>query len=384
MPATATAPPELRASDSARVDKTADTPRYTQVKAILRERVKSGYYKPGDKIPAELSLAESLGVSKMTVNKAVLSLAAAGVLVREVGRGTFVAPGEPVPGAAAPVSARKIALSFVEGARDVLGSPYYGSIYRGVAACFDAQSAPVEMSIGAAFPAGADGLLIFAPRAEAVPVIERWWREEKRPLVVIGASWHDLAAPAVDSDNAGGASAAVRHLLERGHRRIVLLYAEAETANTRDRIAGYRDALARAGIPARPGDEVCAVRAGNAGEAAQRTLRERLTDAHEPATAIFAAGHYLALEALNAARVSSKRVPEDVSVIGFDDAPEAALVHPRLTVMRQPLFEMGRRAAERLLRLLHDRDGGTNRPTLELLSPVLVERDSVAPVAAER
>ena len=377
---------------SHRVDKTAETPRHLQVRDILFALVTSGKFQPGDKIPAELQLAELLGVSKMTVNKAVLALTAEGLLVREIGRGTYVAnpmtPQSPQPKYGDLDDApRKIALSFVEGARDVLGSSYYGGIYRGVAAYLDESGEPVDMSLSPAsltdYRAEAerslvDGRLIFAPRAEAIPAIEEMWQVGGFPLVVIGASWPNLNAPAVDSDNTGGAYTAVRYLMEQGHTRIVLLLAEAETANMQDRVAGYRRALVMGGIPHRPEYEVHAETAWKAG-AATETLVALLQDKAESVTAIFAAGHYLALEAFNAVRLSGKRIPDDVSVIGYDDTTAADLIHPRLTVMRQPLAEIGRRAAERLLRLMSDPDaerGG--RIVRELLPAELIVRDSVA------
>lgn len=374
-----------------RVDKNADTPRHTQVRDILRSMVTSGRFAPGDKIPAELQLAGDMGVSKMTVNKAVLSLAAEGVLVREVGRGTFVAAiiPAPQPKSEEVVDApRRIALSFVEGARDVLGSSYYGEIYRGVVSLLEESGEPMETVFSPAdvldYRADADrtyanGRLIFAPRAEAIPVIEEMWTSGEYPLLVIGASWQNLHAPAIDSDNTGGAFTAVRYLAEQGHRRIVLLLAEAETANMRDRIAGYRNALTDSGIAPRSDYEVHAESAWKAGTATEK-LVALLSHSTEPVTAIFAAGHYLALEAYNAARIAGKRIPEDVSVLGYDDTTAANLIHPRLTVMRQPLREMGRRAAERLLNLMNDdtaeRDGSMAR---ELLPAELIVRDSVAP-----
>ncbi len=383
---------DLPEYDAPRVDKTAPTPRHTQVKDILRDLVTSGKYQPGDKIPAELQLAETLGVSKMTVNKAILSLTADGLLTREVGRGTYVAA---TPVVSQPKSSeigdppRRIALSFVAGARDVLGSSYYGGIYRGVAAHLEGAGETTEVSLSPAdvqdYRADAersyaDGHLVFAPRTESISIIEDLWLSGSHPLVVVGASWPNLSAPAVDSDNTGGAFAAVRYLLEQGHRRIILLLAEAETANTQDRVAGYRRALAMGGVAHRPEYEVVADMAWKAGAQAEATLVRLLRDPVEPVTAIFAAGHYLALEAFNAARIAGLSIPSDVSVLGYDDTMAADLIHPRLTVMRQPLFEMGRRAAERLLRLIADpaaeRDGPVVR---ELLPAELVVRESVAP-----
>src|SRR5688572_9488605 len=119
-----------------RVDAKDPLPRHAQVQRILREMVLTGQLKPGDKIPAELQIADALGVSKMTVNKALLALTASGMLVREVGRGTFVSD-DPLSGndgengnhRSVPRRPR-IVLSFIEGAKSALDGDYHGTLYR--------------------------------------------------------------------------------------------------------------------------------------------------------------------------------------------------------------------------------------------------------------
>ena len=370
-----------------KIDRDDSLPRHTQVKQILRDLVTSGRLKPGDKIPAELQIAESLGVSKMTANKALLSLVADGFLVREVGRGTFVAPA----GGSEPVitPAPRVTLSFVEGARNVLDSDYYGTLYRGivdglqgVGGRVDIALSPVAMGDYQAeeTAAPADGRLIIAPRAESVASIEALWADGKS-LVVVGASWPTMGIPSVDSDNIGGAVEAVRHLISLGHERIGLVYAEPETANTQDRVAGYRRALETAGLPASGEWEIRAHQAWQLGSAARREIVS-LTCARQPVTAFFAAGYYLALETMNTVRESGLRVPEDVSVAGYDDPLSAHLVYPALTTVRQPLYDMGRRAGERLIRLI--RGDEARAPIREVLPAQLVVRKSTAPAGASQ
>ena len=368
-----------------KIDRDDSLPRHTQVKQILRDMVTSGRLKPGDKIPAELQIAESLGVSKMTANKALLSLVADGFLVREVGRGTFVAPAGGSEPVVAP--APRVTLSFVEGARNVLDSDYYGTLYRGIVDGLQGVGGRVDISLSpvatgdyqaedAAAPA--DGRLIIAPRAESVDSIEALWADGKS-LVVVGASWPTMGIPSVDSDNIGGAVEAVRHLISLGHERIGLVYAEPETANTQDRVAGYRRALEAAGLPNQSDWEVRADRAWQLGSTARREIVS-LTCARQPVTAFFAAGYYLALETMNTVRESGLRVPEDVSVAGYDDPLSAHLVYPALTTVRQPLYDMGRRAGERLIHLI--RGDEARAPIREVLPAQLVVRKSTAPAGA--
>ncbi len=369
-----------------RVDKRCPLPRHAQVKRILRDMVTGGRLKPGDKIPAEVEIAGRLGVSKMTVNKAILALTAEGFFTREVGRGTFVAPGQsPATGNGRGTTEHpRITLSFVEGAANVLESYYYSSLYRAVRQALGDRAAKLDLSLAGADynaadrRASTDGWLIIAPRAQSVPSIEALW-DAGKAVMVVGASWPGMGVPSVDSDNVGGAMEAVRHLARLGHERIALLYAEEETANTQDRLLGYRRALSLAGLPHSLTWEVRGELAWRAGEAAKARLVD-LFCGPDRVTAVFAAGYYLALEAMNAVRDAGMQVPEDVSVVGFDDPTSAQLVYPPLTTVRQPLHAMGKRSVERLLGLLN---GNEPRSVIrEVLPAQLITRGSAVPALA--
>ncbi len=376
------------------IDKKDPLPRHAQVQRILRDLITGGTLKPGDKIPAELQIADALGVSKMTVNKALLALTADGFFVREVGRGTFVAKRDDSAALTPPedlARCPRIALSFVEGARNVLESDYYGNIYRGVADVLRARGVAADLTLA---PAASDFLreeesapsearLIIAPRRNSVVSIETLWKQGT-PVLVVGASWPGMAVPSVDSDNIGGATEAVRHLVLHGHERIALLYAERETANTRDRITGYRRALAQADLPHNPDLEIAAALASGAGDDAAERLTRVLTG-EKPVTAVFAAGYLLALDTMNIVREAGLSVPDDVSVVGYDDPISAQLIHPALTTIRQPLYDMGRRAAEALLDLVESGDNIVARaPAREVLPAQLIVRRSSGPVARAR
>jgi DNA-binding LacI/PurR family transcriptional regulator len=127
--------------------------------------------------------------------------------------------------------------------------------------------------------------------------------------------------------------------------------------------------------------EVHAEQVWRAGDESKKRLASLLSGPN-PVTAIFAAGHYLALEAKNVVREAGLRVPEDVSVVGYDDPISAQLVYPPLTTIRQPLFEMGRRAGERLLRLVR---GEEQRAVIrEVLPAQLMVRRSTGTVSAAK
>jgi LacI family transcriptional regulator len=182
----------------------------------------------------------------------------------------------------------------------------------------------------------------------------------------------DEGIPAVSASNASGARAATQHLLSLGHRRIAAILGVAEWTASVERLVGFRAALASAGVLAEPGLVVEADFTIEGGEKAAAAL----LDLPEPPTAIFAFNDNMAIGALRAARARGLRLPEDLSVVGFDDSEEAAIVTPALTTVRQPLAEMGRMAASLLLRLLESQR--LEALNVELATRLVV-RDSTAP-----
>jgi LacI family transcriptional regulator len=178
--------------------------------------------------------------------------------------------------------------------------------------------------------------------------------------------------PTVSVAHRSGADQAMRHLLTLGHRRIAAITGPPGWLATEERRAAYHAALAAAGIRPEPAFEVASdFQVGPAVQAAATLL-----DLPEPPTAIFAFNDSIAFGALRAARDRGLRVPEDLSVVGFDDIEAATLVTPALTTVRQPLGEMGRTAVNVLVRLLERRASET--PHIELATRLVV-RESTAP-----
>ncbi len=181
------------------------------------------------------------------------------------------------------------------------------------------------------------------------------------------------------ADNAGGARQATAHLLALGHTRVGLisgLLAEPDGPQTgrddaAERLSGYQETLRAAGL-----DPLTYVRHGDyTQESGARAARELLA-LSPPPTALFAAGDAMALGALHAAQDLGFRVPQDLSVVGFDDLPVAAAARPALTTVRQPLRQMG----EVAVRLLVELAGG-GAPELPPPFPTgLVVRESSGPV----
>lgn len=191
------------------------------------------------------------------------------------------------------------------------------------------------------------------------------------PVVAIDPHTGPGGPSTIDSDNVGGARAAVQHLIDLGHRRIAHVRGRGDLESAHLRELGYRQSLAEAGIAfdpdlVRDGD----YRAGSTTEAA----RDLLLRPDRP-SAVFAANDLSALRVLEVAQELGLRIPQDLSVVGFDDVPEAANAVPALTTIAQPLQEMGAQAARMLLALL---DGG-EVPRHVHLPARLVVRASAGP-----
>jgi LacI family transcriptional regulator len=154
----------------------------------------------------------------------------------------------------------------------------------------------------------------------------------------------EAEVPSVGATNWAGGMAATDHLLSLGHRRIGAVTGPADYLCSRARIDGYRSALERAG--AQFDDRL--VQHGDFQHEGGFLRGGQLLDLPEPPTAIFAGSDQQALGVYEAARQRGLRIPEDLSVVGFDDLPAARWVSPPLTTVRQPLADMGRVAAEML------------------------------------
>lgn len=177
----------------------------------------------------------------------------------------------------------------------------------------------------------------------------------------------------VTSTNWSGAKTATEHLLSFGHRRIAAIFGPPDISATQARLGGYRAALVEAGLPV----DASLIRYGDwQAEGATIETRELLA-LSEPPTAIFAGNDNQALGVYRTLWQHGLRVPDDMSVVGFDDLPYAALVTPTLTTVRQPLLEMGRVVTTMLLRLMAGEQVDSVR--VELATRLIARESCAAP-----
>jgi LacI family transcriptional regulator len=216
-----------------------------------------------------------------------------------------------------------------------------------------------------------DGAVIILPE-ESSEELEALLNHGYRFVVIDPLLPLNERIPAVSAAHTAGADQAMKHLLSLGHTRIAAITGPRGMKATEDRRRGYYAALAAAGIMPDPKLEIegnFEISGGVEGAAA-------LLGLPEPPTAIFAFNDNMAIGVMQTARARGVAVPEELSVVGFDDLEEAEIVTPALTTIRQPLAEMGRIAVSLLMRLLENQ----RLEALHVeLGTRLVVRDSTAP-----
>ncbi|GAB1489363.1 MAG TPA: LacI family DNA-binding transcriptional regulator [Opitutaceae bacterium] len=170
------------------------------------------------------------------------------------------------------------------------------------------------------------------------------------PIVSVDRSLVNSSIDKVEVDNRQGAFEAVDHLLRLGHKRVAMIAGRQNVSTSRERRLGYEDALAAHNIPLREDY----IRTGDYKQASGHALADELLTRAPRPTALFVSNNLMTVGAMEAIHKRGLRIPEDVAIIGFDDLPWAEALDPPLTVVRQPAYEVGRSAAELLLKRLSD------------------------------
>ncbi|MBZ0309957.1 MAG: LacI family transcriptional regulator [Anaerolineae bacterium] len=221
--------------------------------------------------------------------------------------------------------------------------------------------------VAAIMNGAADALLLIAPSISD-PYLEAL-REQGFPYVLIDQADQAEQSMAVNTTNRKGAYEATQYLIELGHRRIGFVAGLPQLNSATERLAGYQMALSDYGIPLNHHY----IAQGNFIFIDGYNATHELLALPEHPTAIFAANDISALGAMEAIRERNLRIPEDISLVGFDDIPQAALAYPKLTTIRQPLHQMGSEAVKLLLEHLEHPSSEMRRI---LLDTELVIRDS--------
>jgi len=323
-------------------------------------------------------VATACGVSPSTVSRilngtAVVSPEKRAAVDRAIAELGFI----PNPIARGLAGGRTLSIGVIT---QVIDSPFYGVALRGI------EEELIKVGYSPLFVSGhwnaaeearcidvlrsrhVDGIIVLTGRLsdEALASLAR-----SLPVVVTGRRLEAPGLYSLDFNNFEGARLATRHLIEQGHRRIAHIAGPTLHPDAVDRLAGYRAALKDAGLRYEPG----LLLQGAYHEASGLQAVEQLLTSGKPFTGIFAANDQMAFGAALALHRHGLRVPDDVSLVGFDDLQGAAHSIPPLSTIHHPAYEMGLLAAGALMELLAGR-----KPSAELPEPRLIARGSTGPL----
>lgn len=340
--------------------------------------------------PTLEDVAREAGVSRATVSRVVNGIRNVDPGIQEVVRGAIERTGYAPNRAARSLVTRRaetVAL-VVSGAGDtaaagqdafatsVFADPFFGRVVSGIVGFLRprsmhpvlmfAESAAAREEVLTYLRQGrADGALVVSTHADdPLPAL---LADARLPAVLFARPSRPVPLSYVDLAHRDGGRLAAEHLLARGCRRPATISGPLDVAASQERLAGFRDTLARHGHPYIP------VAEGGFTLDSGLAAMSDLLDRHPGTDGVFAANDLMAQGACQVVRERGRRVPEDVAVVGFDDSAIAVSCRPRLTTVRQPVEEM---AAE-MARLLHEHiQGGRTEPTSVVFDPELVLRDS--------
>lgn len=343
----------------------------------LKEKIETGVYKQNDKLPTEAEIGSTFSVSRVTSRKALELLEHEGLIYRKQGAGTFVAGASSraseitrhsrMVSMLLPFSTRQgRAVDIIRGAGDCLTPQGY---YLNIQICEHNLEREREM-LKNALQAPVSGIL-FYPISDVANVELLYTHHLKGcRLVTLDKQISNLPISSAVSDNLTGSYDAVAFLVAQGHSRIGFVsdIGIEEAVSVRDRYLGYCKALFDARIE-HPDADVTMINTGTAatmfpeffrtpgadpGDSSPfvefyRRMLSRLLDSPEPITAIHTVNDYVALHVLAAARSLGVKVPEGLSIVGFDDIELAAQLDPPLTTVRQDFYTMGFEGARILI-----------------------------------
>ncbi len=366
------------------LSKTNPLPLHTQLLNDLRHKVLTGVLHPQDRLPGEWEIAEDLEISRTTIQKAWQIAEEESLIYRIHGKGTFVV------GDSITSTARKSVGLIIPDFR----SAFAAHIVHGVEQIFRRQGYHVQVA-GSEYKVEEedrvvqrmhkDGVLGFIAWAAHSDDHERLLSELSKsvPTVLLDRSIARLHLPCVSSNNYAGGMQAMTHLIELGHRKIAFVARpNLYLTSVSERYRAYRDALLNLGeesadpIFIGSEQELSYDDAYLNDDKSLQPLITRLQGADRP-TAIFAVNDWMALRVIRAVAIVGLRVPEDLSLVGFDNLEVSQLLTPPLTTIAQNADLLGIEAAHRLLDLI---DGEPSREVLTLIPTDLMVRESTRAV----
>lgn len=367
------------------ISKESSLPLHIQLLDELRHKVMSGELKPHDQLPGEWELVNTLNISRATIQRAWQAAQEEGLLYRVTGKGTFVA--EPVQETNArnaiafmiPEYRGTFAMSLLSGAERVLRKQGYTLQFATTDRDIDEENRLLEElvddGICGVILVPARGSLkgrILSSNALGVPIVQM-----DRPL-------NGIVLPCVASNNYAGGLQAMNHLTELGHRNVrFVARPHLDLWSVAERYRAYQDALRRQHIEP---EEALLIAGEHEMSSYEAYLNNddsdiepliKCLESEDRPTAIFAVNDWIALRVYRAVELVGLRIPDDISLVGFDDLDIAQYQKPPLTTVAQNANLMGAEAARRLLSMI---EGEDVQEILTLVPTHLIQRESTSPM----
>lgn len=360
-------------------------PLYSVIMDQLKSEISSGLYRPESQLPTEAELSSRFGVSRITTRRALDELERDGYIYRIKGSGSFVKPRNRGQENRAEGTGKMISLilpseddrgtmGYIRGASDWLNANgYYLSIHQ---SDYDSQK---ERDLLEMLTRKGIAAIILYPRNDQTnyDILHRLCLDEY-PIVTIDKYFESLPLGAVVSDNFNGSYQAVSRLIELGHRKIAFLTAVTieSTSSVRDRYFGYCQALKDHGLPIDSRYIRLNMKGYREQVGGERFYKELLDSySADGVTAVHTENDLIAASLLNLCLDRGIRIPEEFSIIGFDNNPVTEHVLIPLTTIEQNFYEIGRQAAEIIVEWL---EKGRQTPGRVLVPVKLVERGTTA------
>ena len=351
------------------IDRTSFEPMYKQIRRDIEDQILSGKIRIGDRLMSENEMLQHYGVARMTVRAALTELVSSGCVAKERGRGTFCV--------ALPRKEEKQKIDVLLDAEDVYFMPYFvngiGSVLQKNGCHLmlhdtGGEQEQMERIFRELLEEGTQGVLVQPytgnqTLSSGLTEQLQLCMDSGIPLVTLDGKFPGFDFAGFMTDDVAGGALATRHLISMGHERIFGVFRNSRRDST-FRCAGYRQAMEQAGLSPMVLD---------ADGAYAASLLQAIRNGD--CTAIVCYNDYLAVECYHLFSRNGIRIPEDVSVVGYDDTELSVTAIPRITSVTHPKNRMGEEAAACLLEMLRE-----NRVRYErkLYRPELAVRSSVA------
>lgn len=352
-----------------------EKPLYQQIKSDIERRIVSAELPSGSELPTRSEIAAQYKTTKATVDRAMQELVRSGMVSGGSGRRRTVMTPQPRPA----TSARSVAVVWSAPEEHITraGDDFFGPLISGIRhACSEFmievhfRAAQLNAYTEVMTETGAQGLLVLRPDYSEVASLERL-SEANVPIVTVPGILEAGHIASISSDNFMGMAQAVEHLSALGHRDIALVSLTGTVPDHYERLQGFLKAMGQRDLPVNP-RWLCLAHAIHTDDFA-RLCRDWLDSVPQP-SAIIASDFLMGLALLRGLNERNLRVPEDISLVNFDDPRAASYITPPLTCVRQSIDRLAYRGVQRLVQMIQKEE----IPFVDRIPTEFIVRDSTA------